>query len=124
MSYDARQFRIACAGALSRLGTCNRSRIKNHSEAPAEHTAHVAICCSTSSLPSGDSRPSANSIKDSIVGCRIKASSYVTKTASSAVFEVFVRTVSESAQCSPPAYRVHQQFLHTCIADRTCTSFE
>src|SRR5207247_7736064 len=67
----AKQFRIACSGALSRVDTFIKSSSRNHSEASAKHNAQLEMCCSTVSLSSGVSRPSAHPIKASILRCRI-----------------------------------------------------
>src|SRR2546427_13290780 len=67
----AKQFRIACSGALSRVDTFIKSSSRNHSEASATQNAQLEMCCSTVDLSSGVSRPSANPIKASLVRCRI-----------------------------------------------------
>src|SRR5207249_7404954 len=71
----AKQFRIACSGALSRVDTFIKSSSRNHSEASAKHNAQLEMCCSTVSLSSGVSRPSAHPIKASILRCRINTRS-------------------------------------------------
>src|SRR5437867_7475326 len=73
----AKQFRIACSGALSRVDTFIESSSTNQSDASLKHNAQLEICSATVCLSSGVSRPSAHSIKASMLRCRINYSSYL-----------------------------------------------